>query len=645
MKHSHSLPIPAMVGLKLAKKALFLLAINPRLKGLMLSSSVGSGKSLIINALETMFAGKHIVHLPVHVDESNLLGGVNLEETLRLSKKVITQGLLSKLDGGILVCEGMNLLMPNISSIVLNALDSGYLRIEASGISEKIKTNFLLIGSYNPDEGIPRQHIMERIGLHVHLPANESPDLRKKIVTHNLLAEASLWEEWQDEEDVLLGILASARELLPKIELTRAQIQKIIEVALYCKVQGSRADLFAVEAARASAALSLRDDVLDEDIQLALKCVIFPRAQLSEQEIARLIQEDAAAREDTKEEATADAASTEATHAEQPQSAAIQDINPDWAAPESPQTENNQDKSDLQDLDELSSAIEKMTDTVFDAEEVALPAEIMNLSPFQSKQSSGRTGSQGKTTATHGHHIRSVPGNCNRGPIDIIATLRSAAPWQGLRQKEQGKLVIEKDDIHIKQYSAKAGTLYIFVVDASGSMGINRMRQAKGTVISLLEHAYIHRDQVALISCRGQCGQIILNPTASVELAKKHLDILPTGDATPLASSLLQVFDIIQAAKHIGIHQSIMVLMTDGNANIGIHASQKEDMLEELKTLCGAIVKAGVKSIVINTRKVVLRHNAAKKIGEWLHANYFDLGSKVDAKLAERIKASFADRQ
>lgn len=638
MNSMNPLPIPAMVGLKLAKKALFLLAINPRLKGLMLSAKSGSGKSLISSAARQLFVGKNLLNLPVHTDEANLLGGVNLEETLRCGHKVVTAGLLSKVNNGILICESINLLSASVSNIVLNALDAGYLQIETTGISESIQTNFLLIGAYNPEEGIPRKHLMERVGLHVHLPANDSRDLRKKIITHNLLSDDALKEEWQDEEAILMGIIQSARELLPKIELTTEQIRKIVEVAVYCKVEGSRADIFAVEAARAAAALSLREEVLDEDIQLALKCVIFPRAQISEQELANLLQE-----EKRVEQANSSQENTEALSTEEPiANTTLETLDADWVTQDPPTSEgHNEQNQDSERLDTLSAEIEKMADVVFEAEDVMLPSDIINLSPFRSKESASKTGSQGKTLASHGHHIRSMPGDLNKGSIDIIATLRSAAPWQRARKKESRTLVIEKEDIHIKQYSAKAGTLFIFVVDASGSMGINRMRQAKGTVISLLEHAYIHRDQVALISCRGQSGKIILQPTASVELAKKHLDILPTGDATPLASSLMQVFDVIQYAKHIGIHQYILVLMTDGNSNVGIHANQKEAILNELQTLCGAIVKVGVKSIVVNTRKIVLKQNSAKKIGEWLHAKYFDLGSKLDVKLAEKIKASF----
>ncbi len=196
--------------------------------------------------------------------------------------------------------------------------------------------------------------------------------------------------------------------------------------------------------------------------------------------------------------------------------------------------------------------------------------------------------------------------------------------------------------MRIKRYRDKAGMLYIFVVDASGSMALNRMREAKGAAIHLLQDAYVHRDQVALIAFRGAAAQTLLEPSQSVERAKRELDVLPTGGGTPLASALLMAWQTAQMARGKGISQSTLVLMTDGRANVALNAQEeampsKQQLQDEVRMLAGMMRSAGVNAIVIDTQANYLSRGEAPKLAQWLDGRYVYLPNARAEQIAVAV--------
>lgn len=208
------------------------------------------------------------------------------------------------------------------------------------------------------------------------------------------------------------------------------------------------------------------------------------------------------------------------------------------------------------------------------------------------------------------------------GPIHHIAidaTLRAAAPHQRARRRSLGrrqgpKLLLREDDLRVKQLLRKAGALVIFVVDASGSMALNRMQAAKGAALQLLEEAYRSRDQVALITFRGRGAEVQLAPTRSITAASRRLARLPCGGGSPLAHGLalaVRVGENARRAKEVG--EILIVLISDGKANVSLHhslASPSEvipqhvvlaDIRQEVLEIAAVIRGLGIELLVIDT--------------------------------------------
>ncbi|MEL6404837.1 MAG: magnesium chelatase ATPase subunit D [Chloroflexota bacterium] len=601
---STHLPFPALVGLELAQQALILLAIEPRLGGIILAACAGTGKTSLARGIHDILGRDNVpfVEIPASIDADNLLGGVNLEATLRAGEMVMQEGVLARADGGIAYVDGINLLTDQISNLLLSVLDEGVVNYEREGVSVKWEARFNLIGSYDPAEGLPRQHLIDRIGLIVPLTAKHDAQQRATVLRRNLRRDESLQSQWDEEITFLHGIIKAAREHLPQVEIDEEQVKQLSSLAVAYGVEGHRADTFAVYAACASAAAEFRDTVSNDDIEMAVRLVILPRAT----RIPAPPPEDARPPQEAEQQNT--------------------DQQPENENPP-PQDQHEEPEDDQEPPEESAMPDELLApeDEIMEALNSELPEDLEEL-PFTHVRR-GQSGSRGATEAQRGRHIRSIQGDPRQGRIDVVSTLRVAAPWQNFRaslqdndSEDERRVLLETSDIRVKKYRSKAGALFCFAVDASGSMALHRMRQAKGAVHNLLEKAYVKRDKVALIAFRGEGAELLMPPTQSVELARKALDLLPTGGGTPLASALLMGIDVAEQAKMRGIMQTVLVLLTDGRGNIP-HAPDA-DPQAELQQLGRHIAESPLRVVVVDTKRDYLSRGEARQLAEWLNADY-----------------------
>jgi magnesium chelatase subunit D len=638
-----SLPFHALIGLELAQQALMLLAVEPRLQGVVLSAAAGTGKSSLARGMRALLGDETapFIELPPSVDVENLLGGLNLEATLRTGRMVMQPGVLARAHGGVAYVDGLNLLTDGSANLLLATLDEGEVRLEREGISLRAPARFCLIGSYDPAEGQPRRHLLDRVGLIAPLPGAFDMRGRTAVIRRNLLSLNGHNGDSADDEDLafLRGLVQTAREQLPDVKISDEQMGQLSLTAIMYGVQGHRVDLFAVRAACAAAALDLRDEVTAEDLELAVRLVILPRA----------------------------------TQIPSPPPDSPPPPPPPEPEPPDPDAAE-EEEGDPAPPQELMPPPEKILEALISE----LPDELIEM-PFQNLRR-GRSGSRGSTEGKRGRHVRSIPGDPRRARIDVVATLRAAAPWQPLRQgglshhngsangklngsangklngasngaanghlngngngivhhngngAAQRRVHLQLSDVRVKQYRSKAGALFCFAVDASGSMALHRMRQAKGAIHTLLEKAYVNRDRVALISFRGQEAELLMPPTQSVELARRALDTLPTGGGTPLASALLLADDVAQQAQRRGILQTVLVLLTDGRANVGLNGG---DVQTELQQLGKHIAASRLQVMVVDTQRNYLSRGEARQLAEWLGGDYAYLPNASGEEIAD----------
>ncbi|MDZ7904444.1 MAG: magnesium chelatase subunit D [Cypionkella sp.] len=246
-------------------------------------------------------------------------------------------------------------------------------------------------------------------------------------------------------------------------------------------------------------------------------------------------------------------------------------------------------------------------DILLDAVRAALPADLLaRLAAGKAARAAKGIGGTGTVRKgnSRGRPLPPRPGTPGAGKrIDLVATLRAAAPWQPLRRqtRDSARLEIRQSDLRLKRYQERSDRVLIFTVDASGSSALARLAEAKGAVELLLAQAYARRDHVALIAFRGQTAEVLLPPTRSLVQTKRRLSGLPGGGGTPLASGLRMAHDLALQARARGMTPTI-ALLTDGRGNVALDGSPNRAQAEgDAQRLARVIAAAGIPALVLDT--------------------------------------------
>ena len=615
-------PFAAVCGMEKAKEAILLTLVNPFAGGLLLSGEKGTGKSTLVRSARELVDAPW-VEIPISITEDRLFGSIDAEEAIRSGHKKLLPGLIDEADKGIIYIDDVNLLRDDLLSAVLNIREAGGYRLERDGLSEQRDTAFTVLAVMNPESGTLSSSSLDRFGLFAQADPSYDDETRLEIIRRVLDFEKdgiAFRAKWQEETDALKKKIKDARAALSKVEVSAAMIQLAAVYTLKAHVAGHRADIYLIEAARAEAALEGRKYVLPKDLEKAAEFVLPHRMRKAEE------QQGQPSEEMSQEQPEEDNKPQQEEEQQTPQDNEFS--HPPEAQPPQINTEDADDSSheENQDNAQMSNPRGQSRERIDDADlHVNLPPMWIEPSKDRKPKKGSGKRSLTMTDLMQGRYVRAEIPKAKTSDIAFDATLRAAAPYQKARPSNGCAVVIRKDDLRSKVREKRTGNIFLFVVDASGSMGAReRMKTVKGVIFKILLDAYQKRDRVGMVAFRKNQAEVLLPVTRSVDFAQKKLATMPTGGKTPLAKGLLKAEDVLDMLYRQDANQDpVMILITDGRATSSLNKGTNPvtDALEEAKR----IGRRNIPVAVIDTESGFIKLGLAKKLAKAMGASYFQV--------------------
>jgi len=547
--------------------------------------------------------------VPLNINDTALLGGLDLGATLQAGKPIALKGLLSQADGGVLVLAMAERMSLSSAARFGSVLDTGMVALQRDGLDTSAKASLGLVAldeGASDDEQMPAG-LADRLAFRLLMGAQD---------------EDEEGPEWTAQE------VLNARERLSQVTIDDEAVQALCAAALALGIDSLRASVFAVRVARAAAALAGSNTVEEEHTGVAARLVLAPRA-------TRL--PPTAPPENEAQDTPAETQEPPEPSPEPP------------SEPESPDAQNKDESKADDDQEEDPGLPENLADLVLEAAQAAIPSGLLASLKIGQLQRA-KTPSSGSAGALQKNALRGRPVGARKGEpragqrINVLETLRAAAPWQKLRQRQQAptdgqkqRIVVRKEDFHVTRFRQSGQTTTVFVVDASGSSALNRLAEAKGAVELLLADCYVRRDSVAVLAFRGQTAELILPPTRSLARAKRSLAGLPGGGGTPLAHAIDAAILLADQLRKKG-ETPIVVLLTDGKGNIARDGSPgRAQAATDALAAATEMRLRGFSTLLVDTSPQA--QDAAKNLAQAMGAQYLALPYAGANSLNQAVRA------
>ncbi|NYF80051.1 magnesium chelatase subunit D [Granulicella arctica] len=391
--------------------------------------------------------------------------------------------MLSEAHGGVLYVDEVNLLPAHLGDSLLDAASSGVNLVEREGFSASHAAEFVLLGSMNPEEGTLRPQLLDRFALAVDIVASLDPIERQIVVEQRIAFERDpirFHSDWSQMEEQFRNQVVRARKLLADIECSKDILAQISAAVCEKGVRSLRADLAAVRASIAYAALAGDASVQPHHVAAILPLVLAHRAH---------------------------------------------DRGRSPAPRHQPQTQKASSDSPSQTPDEP-------LDSTNGLERIFAPREVETFAIRASFEDTVKRGISTSAQALQPGPVVSARRTETPVELDLRATLNHVV-------LETGSAQPRVSDLHERVRNPSSGTRYLFVIDSSGSHAAQeRMRLVKGAASTLLTRSFKNGDEVAVIVFRSTSAQVVLEPTRVLHEAITAFEYLPTGGRTPLAHAL-----------------------------------------------------------------------------------------------------------
>ena len=624
MMKRNNFPFSAVLGLNHAKTAILIVLVNPRAGGLLISGPRGIGKSTLMRSTQELIE-RPWRDIPVSVTEDRLFGTIDTEKAIYSGQKKLYPGIINEADQGVLYLDDANLLREDLLDFILNIAEVGAYQLERDGLSLRCDTSFTVIAAINPESGMLSGACLDQFGLFVNVDNIHDENTRVEILKRTISFEkdcASFCKLWKLENEKIKKAIHSAMSLLPKVVVSSAMIQLASVYALKAHVSGHRADIYLIEAARALAALAERRYVLPKDLEKAAEFVLPHRMRKNcEQELPQSDELENPDKNDIEKDQESENNNL-GDDGEDPSGNHIVEAAGNGS-------DNDESSSDMPEFPQ--GADDEKVDPA-DSHVILPPLWIQNEKKRFSPKGSGKR-NMTRSDERQGRYVKAGIPKGETHDIAIDATLRAAAPHQKGRRSNGCAVVIRHEDIRRKEREKRTGNIFLFLVDASGSMGAReRMKAVKGVVFKMLADAYQKRDRVGMIAFRRDRAEVLLPITRSIEFAQKKLAALPTGGKTPLAQGLIKAEDMLDRLyKQDPLQDPVLILITDGRATNSLN--KNTDPVRDALSEAERIGHRHMLAAVIDTESSFIKLGLAKELAQKMGASYFHVDKISEDRL------------